>query len=57
MCKIETKQLDQMIFMLDHICEDDEIVIDNLIKKSSEIQKDDSMLLNKFVGIRDNWNS
>lgn len=41
MCKIETKQLDQMIFMLDHICEDDEIVIDNLIKKSSEIQKDD----------------
>ena len=30
-----------MIFMLDHVCEDDEFVVDNLIKKSSEINKDE----------------
>ena len=30
-----------MIFMLDHVCEDDEFVVDNLIRKSSEINKDE----------------
>jgi len=40
MCKIDIKQLNQMIFILDHVCEDDEIVVENLIKKSQEVDKD-----------------